>query len=338
MQRIPEIDGLRAVAVGLVLLGHSLAEFFPGAGVGVDLFFVISGFVITRSLMAEPDLKLFYLKRVRRILPALLVACLGALLLGAARFDVMAAALSFMNWARAFGYTEGGMMGHAWSLSIEEQFYLLWPALFLFLKRPVPFLIGWVAVVFLLRMGFDDTYRIFNGLDTHSDGLALGCLLAYLGNALPKWSWPIPAAIIAGLSLTVQPVEFALGAASLMSFCLVSIASEHRFELLRSSLFQWAGTRSYSLYLWHFPLFKVVFAQEWRLMVAAPLAVGISLIAAEMSYRYVERPFLRRNRAKRLPGAGGATSDTNPADAPAGSRPGVEHNLSLRVNARRRRR
>lgn len=289
MQRIREIDGLRAIAVGLVFTVHSIPEYFPGGWVGVDLFFVVSGFVITRSLKSEPSLGHFYVKRARRILPALFGVCLGALVLGARPFEVAASAGSFMNWARAFGYTTGGLMGHAWSLSIEEQFYLIWPALFLFIRKPVPVLIAFVVAVFVWRLDFTNEVRLYNGLDTHSDGLALGCLLAFVGNKFPRWSWPLP--VITLLAVVAIGPRFNIGIpiASLASFCLVSILSEEEFAILRQPIVQWGGSRSYSLYLWHLPIFLTIFAEGWPTRYSMPVAILLTCIAAELSWRYLER-------------------------------------------------
>lgn len=139
--RIAAIDGLRALAILAVLGCHGLGNILPGGFFGVDVFFVISGFVITRSLASEWDRTglvrpgTFFGRRVLRLWPAFGAMLLAVLTLAIAsdstgyRWSVLVAALSISNWARAFADWDGGLLGHTWSLSAEEQFYLIWPAL-----------------------------------------------------------------------------------------------------------------------------------------------------------------------------------------------------------------
>src|SRR5918995_2849985 len=150
----PDIEGLRAVAVGVVLLYHAGVPFAPGGYVGVDVFFVISGFLITGLLVRELEktgtlsLARFYSRRAKRLLPLTVVvlavvAVLSWLLLDPVRMDevslgVVASGLYVMNWllaVRAADYFAAGLQAspvqHFWTLAVEEQFYLLWPALLL---------------------------------------------------------------------------------------------------------------------------------------------------------------------------------------------------------------
>lgn len=287
-QRIRELDGLRAIAVGLVFLVHGAPDVFPGGWVGVDLFFVISGFVITRTLIRDSSLKTFFLKRVWRILPPLLALCFVAISFGESGLNVTFSALSVMNWARAVGVTDGGMLGHTWSLAVEEQFYLIWPLAFLILKRPVPVLIAVAAAICVWRLNFTDEMRIYSGSDTHSEGLVLGCLLAFTGNIFPKCSLPIPMTIMTVIVFTGPTFAIGIPIASMASFWIVSILSEQRFVALDQAFLQWAGSRSYSLYLWHFPVFQLYLQDEIEPQYALTLAIFTTGIVAELSWRYLE--------------------------------------------------
>ncbi|HEX8239648.1 MAG TPA: acyltransferase [Allosphingosinicella sp.] len=329
-RHIPEVDGLRAAAVGAVIASHFLGPYVPNGGVGVDLFFVISGVVITRSLLLDRErqggisLGHFYLKRVNRIMPALWLLIAVTLLIGAitGRSQLWYAAATFasvMNWARAFGWFEnGGSLAHAWSLSIEEQFYLIWPlALMLLLKArggtrlavvagAAIAIAAWRSALTLSDVGI---VRIYNGLDTHSDGLMLGCLLTLWGRPPPRWlsaGWWIP---VAGLSFLVLSSGMSAGPGLALRWILIPVLSAWivyvalgprtlLHPLLRLGVVQWGGTRSYSLYLWHFPI--LYYLEPWTiwLPVKALAMLILTAAAAEASYRFVEQPFQRRGRAR----------------------------------------
>lgn len=336
--RLPAIDGLRAFAVLAVIAFHYRTAYFPGGWVGVDLFFVISGFVITAGLLREQQgrgaisIRRFYARRVRRIIPPLavlivVVAAVGLLVRQPTPpLDLAAAALSFMNWRRAFGWSYGGPLAHTWSLSVEEQFYALWPLILILLGRRrvprlAPALLVVVVIVTLvwrahLRLDGAILMRTYNGLDTRADGLALGCLLAIVGpEAVPRAVlrlWLAPAAVLVAVIFTVKlgnPL-MPLGGYTVTAICsawLVAVAAQpasaaHR--LLTSRPVQWTGLRSYSLYLWHFP------ATQWLdgryFPMKTPLLVAATFIAAALSYRFIERPFAaRRADMPAAPGEGG---------------------------------
>ncbi|MEV2214208.1 acyltransferase [Streptomyces sp. NPDC050997] len=204
--RVAGLDGLRTVAVVLVIVYHLEPDAVPGGSVAVDVFFTISGFVITRLLVAEyartgrVDLRSFYRRRWLRLGPAMLVMCTVTALLSVALplplFDGawVAAALagaSVVNLVRA---GESGPysdltapLSHTWSLGVEEQFYLAWPLLLLVLLRRATArtVLSWVAVLCVLpvlwRMVLWDptaAHRIYNGPDTRADQLLVGALLA----------------------------------------------------------------------------------------------------------------------------------------------------------------
>ena len=213
--RIVGIDGLRALAVLGVMAFHADVSAARGGFFGVDLFFVISGFLITRLLLAELErtgrisFRDFYLRRARRILPAMLLAIAGAALAAAVfapdalallRKDALASVLFVTNWhfiLQQLSYFEyigrQPLLQHLWSLAIEEQFYLIWPLVVLALaSRGGRRVLGWVAALAALasfawmgmlaqRLGFPETMdvsRVYFGTDTHAAGLLAGAALA----------------------------------------------------------------------------------------------------------------------------------------------------------------
>lgn len=204
--RISGLDGVRAVAVLAVVLAHLGGPFGNGGYIGVELFFVLSGFLITRLLLVEidtagtVDFLAFYARRALRLLPALVavLALLTVLALAAPdKFGddhpflaILSALFYVSNWYRISA--DGiGLLNHTWSLAIEEQFYLVWPPLLLLLTRGrstawrgrlIGLLCTLIVAIFFWRMwlngrvdGFD---RIYAGSDTRGDALLFGCLLA----------------------------------------------------------------------------------------------------------------------------------------------------------------
>jgi peptidoglycan/LPS O-acetylase OafA/YrhL len=213
----PGLDGLRALAVAAVLLYHSDVPGFPGGFLGVDVFFVLSGFLITSVLLvgARSDGKVrlgqFWARRARRLLPAL-VLVLGVTCMYTALFlpneaaklrgDVFAALSYVTNWQLIFGEQSyfaaigrPSMVQHLWSLAVEEQFYLVWPLLFaaglkVWRDRPtrlVAVLVAGAALsALLMALMYDplDPSRVHYGTDTHASGLLIGAALAMLW---PPW-------------------------------------------------------------------------------------------------------------------------------------------------------
>jgi len=207
----PSLDGLRGVAILLVMLYHFGTPVLGGA-VGVDVFFVLSGFLITALIVGEVqrdgrlDFAAFYRRRALRLLPALftlLLVLVGATVLFRSRYREEAIRESWMallyslNWFKAYGRVpENNYLGHTWSLCIEEQFYLLWPwmlaAMLRFRLRTVAIL-GLVASGVLLSAGmralhwtmYHDWDRVYHGLDSRADGLLVGSLLALVLSRMP---------------------------------------------------------------------------------------------------------------------------------------------------------
>ena len=208
----PSLDGLRGLSIILVMLVHLyliepvLSVICPGGKLGVDVFFALSGFLITSLLLSESessgriDLKHFYYRRALRLLPALTAVFLFTILiavvvgsfeaLGLTRLRLASTALYFANWMRAFEGPETWFLGHFWSLAIEEQFYLCWPILLVvamrFRVKPrtmclaiLSLIAGSLILKIALYTSGATPRRIFFGSDTRGDGILVGCALAF---------------------------------------------------------------------------------------------------------------------------------------------------------------
>ncbi len=348
------LDGLRAVAVIAVVLYHADVAWIPGGFLGVDVFFVLSGFLITSLLLVELDrsggidFKNFYIRRARRLLPALFaVLAVTAVLVatvaydGAAGFrrDLPGALFYYSNWLSIFTQTSyfefigrPPMLKHLWSLAVEEQFYIFWPAIALFAYR----LRGARAVGLValgrgaaVDAGHDDrlvrrrharggrSEPLYFGTDTHAMGVCVGAALAVVwrpGRTSPVLArqarMVITGAGVAGLLLLVLMFtglgEFStfLYRGGFLVVALVSAvvvaASSHRGVLFGTWLgmrpMRWVGERSYGIYLWHWPLFLVTRPGvdiPVDGIVALVLRVAMLLGIAELSYRYLEMPVRR---------------------------------------------
>lgn len=203
----PALDGVRALAIGIVLAAHGGVAWFRSGGVGVDLFFVLSGYLITSILAAEVaatgrlSFRNFYARRFLRLAPALLLTCAFVavalhLTTGRVPWSAIGIALTYTaNWVRAFSDADLSWLIHCWTLAIEEQFYLFWPLVVLALERRVGdartkgfLLVCGALLVAVYRAGMVGIYsdeRINYGLDTRLDSLMAGAALAYFARA---WS------------------------------------------------------------------------------------------------------------------------------------------------------
>ncbi len=209
---VPALDGLRGIAILFVMGNHApLRQYnslLPGGFVGVDIFFVLSGFLITTLLVQEFDrtgsisLRNFYLRRALRLGPALIalliVLCISSFILfdyARARencLDALIALFYASNWVRVFSQNQLGLLAHTWSLSTEEQFYFLWPVILLTLLRltkkryyivtvaAVIALLSWLTNLYLARQLASTPRLILHlsyGLDSKADMLMIGCML-----------------------------------------------------------------------------------------------------------------------------------------------------------------
>lgn len=323
MKRVPALDGVRGIAILLVMLAHLGVPGFRSGGVtGVTLFFVLSGFLITSLLVGELgssgriDVKQFYVRRVRRLLPALLALVAVALLYesiagkGPAQVGFSIGALSYMgNWLAVKGIWLGPWLGHTWSLAIEEQFYLLWPAVIILFRRRLGLLlclalIGAAASAserVLLWHGAVSENRVYNGTDTRADAILLG-------SALALWvarDGRLPRGWVAALGAVMLLSATALGGAADVYLVAPTLAALGAVLLLArpANLFAWTplgftGRISYSLYLWHVPMIYVIVHRMNNdpLIVRVAALFGVSYALAILSYRFIEQPFRHKRQ------------------------------------------
>ena len=331
----PGLDGLRAVAVSLVIAAHLAIPHMAGGVIGVDIFFVLSGFLITGLLVEElrrtgqVDYRGFYRRRAFRLFPALVIL-LPAISLAAhviPTIDRETAnqttnavpwiVLYVANWARATG-TQLGLFGHTWSLAIEEQFYLLWPAALVALissrlgRTGAALLALAGAGVVAVHRGIDwyggaGIDRVSNGTDMRADALLIGCALALAMHAgwNPRPNWMVVASATGFLAFVVwtqnglSPFLY-LGGLTGVSLCsaVLLVALSKTPGPFSSRPLVALGRISYGLYLWHFP---IVFLTPlgWPLMVRVAVVVGATLAAASVSWLLVERRFLHLRRYAR---------------------------------------
>lgn len=348
---LPGLDGLRCIAVLAVLLYHISPNQFVGGYIGVDLFFVISGFLITYLNLQKIEnpnktfsLKNFWLRRARRLIPALVLVILVCVPLGAliypdilvGAFRQVAGALTYTtNWVEIihgsnyFDQANPSLFKNFWSLAVEEQFYLIWPPILLLLMSrrlrnsqliSIIAAIGLASLVLMGVLATPDNYtRVYYGTDTHCFGLAFGIIFAFIWNrqegslsrewiTSQKWTVALAPVGLVGFALIVMLVPdtaaftypFGLGLGSLFSLFLVGsviIRQDSVFtRIMELAPMRWVGVRSYSIYLWHWPM--LVFGR-----ILIPTALGtvesvavdvlfaaISFVASDLSYRFVEEP------------------------------------------------
>lgn len=343
----PCLDGLRGFAILAVIAFHAGVPFLQGGFVGVDVFFVLSGFLITCLLVQEWDrngaisLKNFYRRRALRLLPALallictylLVSCLLLPASTAAEngIDALIALFYSSNWARAFevmrpdGFYRPDLLGHTWSLSIEEQYYLLWPLLLLAMLRTLRsrrtilwlilggVLLSWLARALMCAEGVPFE-RLYNGLDTRADALLMGSLLgvAWSSGLISETGFSAAArkatsaVSILGLVVLCMAARWDRPWMYYLSFFLIALfAGAITLDLLsrREGVLNrimewrplvWVGRISYGLYLWHYPIFRLVQLEDWPWYVGLPVGVTATFVVAVVSYYFLERPLLRR--------------------------------------------
>ena len=332
------IDGLRAVAVLSVILYHLNARLLPGGFLGVDIFFVISGFVVSGALPASGIsgirqlLVLFYARRATRIVPALYTCLLASSLLamlfipytwqsGVTERSGLAAVLGYSNVVLARGEgnyfaprSEYNIFTHTWSLGVEEQFYAIFPWLFLaWLRGRRAVSIGLFLAALLVSLGFayfasvtskvDGFYLIFSRFWELAIGVlafqfsvrAAGGAAGRLGSIMSIACACIIGYALASTAPNQTPYPASLLPCGAIAILLVLIRAETEFIWLRRVLttrpMVYLGRISYSLYLWHWPVF-VLF--RWTIGLqsafAAAAATMIAIAAAGASYRFIEMP------------------------------------------------
>lgn len=342
--RISSFDGLRGFALILILFYHTFQPYTYGGFIGVDIFFVLSGFLITTLLLKEYNahqninFRFFYVRRILRLAPALIIMVSFYCIYGQLYFseeqkhESITAALSTLfyiaNIAPAYNWYPMGHLLPTWSLSIEEQFYFLWPIIFVLLfnnlnnQYKLIFSIStliialWINRILLTLDPSISIDRLYFGSDTHSDGLLIGCLTAILIYYYEKAPSRILVFIkekntlITAIALAFFGLSFILLAREIRSlyiwyFPVLAIIS----AILISSLYLqkdikpniifsnkalvWLGSISYGIYLWHWLVYRVI-----NEMGATGFEMGlygsiIAIVIASASFYFIEKPILK---------------------------------------------
>jgi len=332
VQRSPQLDGLRGIAILLVFVNHVLSGVAPhdrplipglwnpvtgGGYLGVQLFFVLSGFLITTILLAEwqrtggISLKNFYLRRVRRLVPALGLALLAYGIYAAVRLHGHELKAALGSIARAATYTtnlepvlprwaDSKWLQHTWSLSVEEQFYLTWPLVIIVVARRgrralLGAAITGAVLTLALRFAADAAFvaykaHLVNYLILRFDAIFIGCALAIAGARVPRAVLWLGIAVFALYTVRgwaqFSPIDYTI--TSLAGGAVLLAALHSRWIANRFLIF--FGQISYGLYIWHMVLLRLD-APTW-------LTASASIGVAYLSYRYFELRFLRRRDTK----------------------------------------
>lgn len=346
---ITGLDGIRAIAVIMVLAYHLKLALFKSGFLGVTVFFVLSGYLITDILISEVeeegtiDLKNFWLRRIRHLVPAVMSmavviifvsAVVNKIIFTKGCKDFLASVLGFNNWWQIFNkvsyFEAAGVPSpftHCWSLAIETQFYLIYPLILLgiyklvksreegrakrgLLFAGVTLLLALISVILMIVL-FDpqqDASRVYYGTDTRAFSLLFGALLAIL------WEYRmVPRRLSASVNMVLGSVSFAVllvmtiainGSSNfwyrggqfvgtILTVLVIYTVSGRKTWLSRflsNPVLKWIGDRSYSIYLWHYPIIllisKGIKASWWITLIE----IVLSVVLAELSYRFIETP------------------------------------------------
>lgn len=346
---ITGLDGIRAIAVIMVLAYHLKLALFKSGFLGVTVFFVLSGYLITGILISEVeeegtiDLKNFWLRRIRRLVPAVMSMAVVIIFVSAVVNrviftkgckDFLASVLGFNNWWQIFNkvsyFEAAGVPSpftHCWSLAIETQFYLIYPLILLgiyklaksrgegrakrgLLFAGVTLLLALISVILMIALfnPQQDASRVYYGTDTRAFSLLFGALLAIL------WEYRmVPRRLSASVNMVLGSVSFAVllvmtiainGSSNfwyrggqffgtILTVLMVYAVSGRKTWLSRflsNPVLKWIGDRSYSIYLWHYPIIllisKGIKASWWITLIE----IVLSVVLAELSYRFIETP------------------------------------------------
>lgn len=346
---ITGLDGIRAIAVIMVLAYHLKLALFKSGFLGVTVFFVLSGYLITGILISEVeeegtiDLKNFWRRRIRRLVPAVMSMAVVIIFVSAVVNrviftkgckDFLASVLGFNNWWQIFNkvsyFEAAGVPSpftHCWSLAIETQFYLIYPLILLgiyklaksrgegrakrgLLFAGVTLLLALISVILMIVL-FDpqqDASRVYYGTDTRAFSLLFGALLAIL------WDYRmVPRRLSASVNMVLGSVSFAVllvmtiainGSSNfwyrggqfvgtiLTVLVIYTVLGRKTWlsRFLSNPVLKWIGDRSYSIYLWHYPIIllisKGIKASWWITLIE----IVLSVVLAELSYRFIETP------------------------------------------------
>jgi peptidoglycan/LPS O-acetylase OafA/YrhL len=337
----PALDGVRAVAILMVLLVHTGAFLVPGAddhvlpggALGVDLFFVLSGFLITTLLLERRSehrpLASFYLRRALRLLPAVAVLLVGTAVIALAEGEparsvanTFAAVLTYTtNWALLAGVSIERHLTHLWSLAIEEQFYAVWPLVLLGALATASsrtqllwLTVGLALASALWRAALWESghswERLYLRTDARADALLIGAALAQLpwrrvAAVSTRWRSLAGGVALVALLAAAETLKASSAVLYLGGYTVVAILAAVLIAAvlpgggvlaatLGASTAIVIGRLSYSLYLWHFPLFIVVgeHTGAWPTTLRVVVGWALTFAVAAASYRLVERPAL----------------------------------------------
>ena len=346
---ITGLDGIRAIAVIMVLAYHLKLALFKSGFLGVTVFFVLSGYLITGILISEVeeegtiDLKNFWLRRIRRLVPAVMSmavviifvsAVVNRIIFTKGCKDFLASVLGFNNWWQIFNkvsyFEAAGVPSpftHCWSLAIETQFYLIYPLFLLgiyklaksrgegrakrgLLFAGVTLLLALISVILMIALfnPQQDASRVYYGTDTRAFSLLFGALLAIL------WEYRmVPRRLSASVNMVLGSVSFAVllvmtiainGSSNfwyrggqffgtILTVLMVYAVSGRKTWLSRflsNPVLKWIGDRSYSIYLWHYPIIVLIsqgIKASWWITL---IEIVLSVVLAELSYRFIETP------------------------------------------------
>ena len=329
--RLSALDGLRGFAVLVVLFDHTLH--IPAGGyLGVDVFFVLSGFLISSQLFAEVqrtgtlDLRHFFLKRCRRLLPAFFAMCalywiIDFCFLKSTRapdFFRLSSLLFTSNIHLAKGSNPYPLLNHTWTLAVEWQFYLVWPFVVVLLAKlgfrkigVFSLVLAGILAVWWLRYRGDAFIRYDGVLIGASLALALAAAPGSRGHTL-KTHGNVPlvfaACALLLLALIFKPTlighRLGITAAPLLAGALilmaVSFANWLSAFLLENRVLAWFGKISYGLYLYHFPIAALMYTHGYSHTQMTLVCVPVSIALAVVSWRYLEEPVLKWRRTNGL--------------------------------------
>lgn len=343
--RYKSLDGLRGIMTLFVFIAHVNYNLFPGAIIFMDTFFIMSSFFITRLLLNDLkffkniDFNKFYSRRFKRLLPALAIMLLTLVVFEKIAnvfhwqnyLHVFAAVFYFTNWIRALSIPHFGTLGHTWSLSIEEQFYLFWPIVLHFIyrykssKKTAMFLLICIIIFTFSWRGFQafsgvSFDRLYNGTDMRLDSLSFGAILALCYDAeiiikFKKICSHVVSLIILILLMTIgglfthcQTVEWYLWQEplyELISLGLIVGLTESNGNLLVGLIFEnpvsvYLGKICYGFYLWHYPIL-IYFGKMFspNIFPKFLFCLPATLVVAAISYELIESPLL--NNKKKFP-------------------------------------